>query len=119
MSIYEPRWYDLYFTGLPGDVEFYIDAALSAGGNVLELGCGTGRILLPIARSGIDVTGLDLNSDLLEILFKKLRSETEDVGSRVNIIEADFSEFSIGQCFDLIIIPYRSFQHLMTPTDQL
>ena len=68
MQAYNARFYDAYFTGLEGEVDFYIDEALDADGPVLELGCGTGRVLLPIARAGVEITGLDVSADLLGVL---------------------------------------------------
>src|SRR5688500_14923572 len=68
--------YDEEFTGLPGDVEFYSALALEAhgaGGQVLELGCGTGRVSIPIAREGISVVGLDRSAAMLDVARKKSR----------------------------------------------
>ncbi|MEO7366685.1 MAG: methyltransferase domain-containing protein, partial [Gemmatimonadaceae bacterium] len=48
------------------DVQFYIDEAVRSSGNVLEVGCGTGRVLLPTARSGISITGIDRSPAMLE-----------------------------------------------------
>ena len=55
--------YDYYSLGVEGDVQFYIEEAQKAGSSVLEIGCGTGRILLPVAQSGISIVGLDRASD--------------------------------------------------------
>ena len=72
MEAYHGRFYDLYFTGLEGDVEFYVEEALETGAPVLELGCGTGRILVPSALAGVHITGLDLSAELLKSARQKL-----------------------------------------------
>ena len=61
------------------DAAFYLDVAKSSGGPVLELGCGTGRVLLDIAREGVTVTGIDRSRPMLEILEKKLALEPAEV----------------------------------------
>ena len=50
-----------------GDVKFYVDFAVESGGPVLELGCGTGRILIPTARAGVNITGLEKSEEMLKI----------------------------------------------------
>ena len=67
------------------DVQFYVDEARSAAGRVLEVGCGTGRILLPIARAGLFVDGMDASPQMLEGCEAKLRAESEEVRSRVTL----------------------------------
>ena len=71
LRAYNSEIYDAYFTGIEGEVDFYVEEAMDCGGPVLELGCGTGRVLLPIARSGIEITGLDIDHDLLNLLRRK------------------------------------------------
>jgi len=118
MSAYNARFYDAYFTGLDGEAEFYVDEALDAGGPVLELGCGTGRILLPVARAGIEVMGVDISAGLLQVLRGKLAAGDPAVHRRVELLEADMSEMDLGRHFTAVFIPYRTFQHLLDPFDQ-
>jgi SAM-dependent methyltransferase len=101
------------------DVQFYIDEARDSGGSVLEIGCGTGRILLPIARSGHTITGLDASPQMLERCRSKLRSEPDAVRSRVTLHQGDARAFDLGRQFDLVIAPFRVVQHLTTIEDQL
>ena len=61
------------------DFEFYVDIAKANGGPVLELACGTGRILLPIAREGISIHGVDNSVPMLNVLQDKLQHEVKDV----------------------------------------
>ena len=101
------------------DVDFYVEEAKASGGPVLELGCGTGRILIPVARAGVEVTGLDLNAALLEQCRAKLKNEPEEVQARAQAVEGDMREFDLGREFALITTPFRAFQHLLTVEDQL
>lgn len=102
-----------------GDVEFYVDEALAAEGPVLELGCGTGRVLVPIARAGVPITGLDASSAMLDQCRSKLATEPAPVRSRVTLQVGDMRDFHLGGRFALVTIPFRPFQHLLTVEDQL
>jgi SAM-dependent methyltransferase len=101
------------------DVSFFVDAAREAGGAVLELGCGTGRVLIPTARAGIEIVGLDLSRHMLEVCRARLAAEPEPVRSRVTLVEADMRGFGLGREFTLATLPFRPFQHLLTVEDQL
>ncbi len=99
------------------DTPFYLALAMEAealGLAVIELGCGTGRVTLPIAREGIEVVGLDNAPAMLDIARRKASAE----GLDVSWIEADMRDFDLGRRFGLVIIPYRSFLHLLTDADQ-
>jgi len=102
------------------DIGFYVDEAKSAGpGRVLEVGCGTGRILLPIARAGGAVTGIDSSSQMLERCRTKLAAEPAAVRARVKLLQHDMRDFNLGATYPLIIAPFRVVQHLTTVDDQL
>lgn len=114
----DAAFYDYYSLGVEGDVQFYIEEARSAGSPVLEIGCGTGRILLPIAESGINIVGLDRAPAMLSLLRQKLAGCSAETQSRVQLVEGDMRHCSLGRRFQLITIPYRAFLHLVTPKDQ-
>jgi SAM-dependent methyltransferase len=101
------------------DVVFFVDAAREIGGPVLELGCGTGRVLIPTARQGLDITGLDLSPHMLAVCRERLAGEASQVRKRVQLVEGDMREFSLGRTFNLVTLPFRPFQHLTTVADQL
>jgi SAM-dependent methyltransferase len=101
------------------DIAFFVEAATKAGGPVLEVGCGTGRVLIPTARAGVEVVGLDASPDMLAVCRRRLRDEPADVQSRVTLVQADMRRFALGRTFALVTIPFRPFQHLLTPQDQL
>lgn len=102
-----------------GDVEFYVNIAKEVGGRVLEIGCGTGRILIPTAEAGIDITGLDASRAMLGVLESNLASQPKQVQDRVHLEQGDMRNFDLDEQFDLITIPFRPFQHLLTVEDQL
>jgi SAM-dependent methyltransferase len=93
------------------DLRFYRDYAQGTR-NVLELACGTGRVALPLARAGHRVTAVDLSQPMLDVFRQKLSREPVSVADRVTIRRADMATFSLGQYFDLIIVPFRGFQAL-------
>ncbi len=101
------------------DVAFFVAAAQEAGGPVLEVGCGTGRVLIPTARAGIPITGLDLSTQMLNVCRERLQQEPDDVQARVQLVQADMRDFELPQAFKLVTIPFRPFQHLTTVDDQL
>lgn len=100
------------------DVNFWVDAAKECGGPVLEVGCGTGRVLLPTARAGIEITGLDASPHMLAMCRERLAKEPKDVQSRVQLVQADMRNFNLTRTFALATIPFRPFQHLLTVPDQ-
>ena len=102
-----------------GDIAFYVQEASSAGGPLLELGCGTGRILLAAARAGADMTGVDLSQPMLDILREKLEREDEEVRRRIRVIQADMSGFCLARHFSLITVPFRPLSHLLSTEAQL
>jgi SAM-dependent methyltransferase len=101
------------------DVGFFVEAAKESGGPVLEVGCGTGRVLIPTARAGIQITGLDLSPHMLEVCRERLKAEPEEVRSRVRLVEGDMRQFELDRTFHLVTLPFRPFQHLTTVEDQL
>lgn len=101
------------------DVAFYVDEALAAGGNVLEVGCGTGRIVIPTARAGVAIDGLDESPDMLAQCAAKLERENATVRQRVTLHKSDARSFDLGKTFALVTAPFRVMQHQITIDDQL
>src|SRR5215467_10175690 len=119
-DVYGPRGAGLYdasssrLRASSGDAAFYLDLARRARGPVLELGCGTGRVLLPIAREGIECTGLDASRSMLA----RLRASRPPKSLR--LVFGRMQDFSIPKKrFALIYSAFRAFQHLLTVEDQL
>jgi SAM-dependent methyltransferase len=101
------------------DVAFFVEMARRSEGPVLELGCGTGRVLVPTAEAGIEIVGLDLSPSMLSVCREKLSREPKAVQSKVQLIQGDLRQFDLGREFSLVTIPFRPFQHLITVEDQL
>ncbi|MEN8150207.1 MAG: class I SAM-dependent methyltransferase [Planctomycetota bacterium] len=93
----------------------YAALARETGGRVLELGCGTGRLLLPLAREGLEVTGLDDAPDMLERCRAKLAGEDDEVRERVHLVKAGLTDFELEGDFGLIFIACNTANHLLTP----
>lgn len=110
-----PELYDLEYEGLVEDMGHYLRLAKGLE-RVMELGCGTGRLTLPIARSGAEVVGLDRAPAMLDRLRARVRAEPR---LRVSLIEGDFRDFSAPGLFDLIILPFNALHHLRIAEDFL
>src|SRR4029450_11223347 len=82
-------YYDVEHRAFTEDIELYLQFVESAGDPVLELGCGTGRILRQIARPGYSVTGVDSSPEMLAFAQNSLESMTPPAS--VRLIEGDFS----------------------------
>jgi SAM-dependent methyltransferase len=102
-----------------GDIEFFVDEALAANGPVLEVGSGTGRILIPTARAGVAITGLDGSRTMLDRCREKLAVEPAKVQKLVHLVESDMRAFELGTKYALATFPFRPFQHLLTVDDQI
>jgi len=101
------------------DVDFYVEEALTHGGNVLEVGCGTGRVLIPAARQGAEITGLDRSTRMLGQCKARLAGEAPEVQKSVTLVQADMRDFDLGRKFSIIMIPFRPLQHLVAVSEQI
>ena len=104
----EGRHYDLLNADVVADIPFYLEEARRAGGPVLELACGTGRLTIPIAQTGVEVVGLDQSASMLA----HLRTKARQAGVEVPLVEGDCREFELGRKFALIFMAFNSMQHL-------
>ena len=107
------RHYDLAYSNFTEDVEFWVGQARRYGGPILELACGTGRISIPMAREGFEVTGIDLAESMLE----QARRNSEEEGLDIEWAKADMWHFSLGKTFPLIICPSQSISRMLTIED--
>lgn len=111
------RLYDVF--PFDADVPFYTALAAAEGGRVLEVACGSGRIVVPLARACRRVVGLDASPHMLSLARAKLVAAGLDSPERVRLIEADMRAFALGETFDLAIIAVKSFAYLTERADQL
>jgi SAM-dependent methyltransferase len=107
--------YDLVLKDIPYGLDFYVALAREAKGPVLDIACGTGRILLPCLQSGVDIEGLDL----FEPMMKTLRAKAKALGLAPTLHQADMSSFELTRKFALIMIPFNAFIHNMTQHAQI
>lgn len=117
-ELHDAFFYDISSTWLEGEEDFYRNEALKAGSPVLELGCGTGRITLPIACAGVEIAGLDFSNDMLKIAREKASRLDNESRDRIRLVQGDMRSFNLNKKFRLIIIPFRAFLHLMTGEEQ-
>jgi SAM-dependent methyltransferase len=111
--------YDAIYAGRDDTGLWLTVAAAADRGPILELGCGTGRVLLPLARAGYDITGLDFSQAMLDRCRAKLDAESPEVRRRVGLVAADMTSFDLGRGFAAVIIPFAGFQQLRTVGQQL
>lgn len=100
------------------DIAFYLERAKALGGAVLDLGCGTGRVCVPLAESGSETWALDLSEEMLEQLRVKMARLSAPARGRLHVVHASMAGFDLGRKFELIIAPYRAFQALSERSEQ-
>jgi len=112
MSEYsEPALYDLENPHFEPDGPFFLGLAQRHPGSVLDLGCGTGRITIPLAQHGIPMTGLDLMEPMLA------HARTKSAGLPISWVQADARTFQLPDTFQLILDTGTTLQHLLEPAD--
>jgi SAM-dependent methyltransferase len=109
--------YDPWSRSVTEDVGFYVDQALAAGGPVVELAVGTGRIAIPIAEAGIPVIGVDSSPEMLAVA--SAAAESSGVGELVDLRLGDLRAPPVSEHVPLAICPFRSLLHMETETDKL
>lgn len=107
--------YDLVCQGMPYGLDFYVALASEAKGPVLDIACGTGRILLPCMQAGVDIEGLDLFAPML----KTLRTKADELSLSPTLYQCDMSDFSLPRRYALLMIPFNAFIHNMTQAAQI
>lgn len=111
--IYDAKIYDGMNTSLV-DLQFYKRwLPKNKDARILELCCGTGRLTLPIAKDGYDISGVDYTSSML----KQAKIKASELGLKINFIEADIRTLDLQEKYDLILIPFNSIHHLYVNKD--
>ena len=119
VSEFDPivRFYDLFYGERDDDLQMYRDFALAAGGPILELGCGTGRLSIPLALDGRPVTGLDVSAAMLKVAQAK--ADVAHLSGRITLIQGDMRGFDLPTRFALAFIPINTFMHCYDAGQQL
>jgi SAM-dependent methyltransferase len=100
------------------DIEFYLNLARQCGSPILELACGTGRLLVPLLEAGCEVCGIDISENMLALCQRKLVER--HLNERAQLFLAGMAGFDLP-CKDFVLafVALRSFMHLLTQADQL
>jgi SAM-dependent methyltransferase len=107
---------DLYdsFVRVETDVPFFVEEVKRAGGPVLELMCGTGRLSLPLLEAGADLTCVDVYGEMLDVLRQKIQQR----GLAATLVQADVARMTFSPEFALALLPFQSFNELTDEADQ-
>jgi RimJ/RimL family protein N-acetyltransferase/SAM-dependent methyltransferase len=120
--LYSDAWsaeaYDRGLDAWRDDVEVWLALAKETGGPVLELACGTGRALLPLAEAGYECVGVDLSPHMLAVAQRKREGMAAEVRARVTLTEGDMRGFELRRQFGLVFMTARTLQALLTREDQ-
>jgi SAM-dependent methyltransferase len=107
--------YDAILGNIDYGFDFYLGLARAATGPVLDVACGTGRILLPCFKAGVDVDGLDLFPGMIA----QLKSKASALGLHPNVFEGDMRSFRLKRRYALIMIPFNAFVHCLSTDEQI
>jgi SAM-dependent methyltransferase len=113
----DAAYYDYTYRRRRDDVRFYGELAARRGGPVLELGAGTGRVTLEIAKRGLDVVGIEGVPAMIARAREKLASVPASTRERVTIRRGDLRKVRLRKKFPLVISPFNVFMHLYTRQD--
>jgi SAM-dependent methyltransferase len=115
----DAQLYDFEYRRRRADVNHYrrLSAAVPKGQPILELGCGTGRITVAIARDGRSIVGLDRSAQMLARARHRLAAAGRKVAPRATFLRADMRAFAFGRRFGLVFCPFNTLQHLYTRHD--
>jgi SAM-dependent methyltransferase len=118
-SPYDPiaRLYDRWSAEVVEDISFYVDEALEAGGPVVELGVGTGRIAIPVAAAGVHVIGVDSSAEMLAVCASA--AADAGVSDRLNLRAGDLRRPPVEERTRLVTCPFRAYLHLRSDEERL
>ena len=101
------------------DVAFYKQWCEGISGHILELGAGTGRVSWALASAGFQITGLDLSQGMLDRAEAKRIKYDTSTQSRCKFVQGDMTSFQLENAYERVLIPFRSFNHLLQPEQQI
>jgi SAM-dependent methyltransferase len=111
------RLYDPWSVSVTEDVAFYVELAREAGGPVVELGVGTGRIAIPTAAAGVSVIGVDSSRAMLEVCAEA--AATADVADLLDLRVGDLADPPVTERVPLVTCPFRAYLHLHSDEERL
>jgi SAM-dependent methyltransferase len=110
------RLYDAF--PFAADLPLYLELAAAQGGRVLEVACGSGRVLVPLAQAGHQVTGVDASAHMLAVAREKLAAAGPAAEANARLVQGDMRSFQLDERFDLAVIAVKSFAYLTARADQ-
>lgn len=110
--------YDIEYRNIVEDISFYVEIFKDINSPILELGCGTGRLLFPLASNGHKVVGLDISKEMLNISQRKLKKLHPELKERVSFVNGDMCNFDLKETFGGTLIAFNTFMHLLTIEEQ-
>lgn len=113
------RYYDSEHQDKTDDLELYLELAADKNGSIFEVACGTGRVMLHLAKAGYDVHGIDIEPAMLERAQQKADMLPESVRSRLHFHLGDVLKFDTDQRYAMIILSYNALLHFHKQDDQL
>lgn len=111
--------YDVIYGNFKEDLPLYLEYAKQKGSPILEIACGTGRVLIPLAEAGYEVWGIDISPAMLAKTQGKILKLPENVRKKIRLVQADMRDFDLDMRFSLVLIPAWSFISLLTVEDQI
>jgi SAM-dependent methyltransferase len=115
----EARGFALEHAHYTRDIPFWRAAAARLGSPVLDLGCATGRVALPLARDAAEVWALDRAPAMLAEMERLLQDEPPEVRARVRTVRGELAGFTLDRAFRLVLIAMNTLQALTEPADRL
>ncbi len=110
------RFYDVIYKEIREgtDTEFYLNKILGCKGRILEVGTGTGRFFIEALEKGADIYGIDVSKSMIDVLRSKIPEKHHN-----RVFVKDIRDMNLGMKFDLIVAPFRVFQHIADTDDQI
>ena len=110
------KFYDAYVGDYNLDLPLYSALASKTQSPILEIGCGTGRVLLPLLQAGHVVTGVDISEEMLRLAQDKLQKNHQ--GGRCKLVNHNFVDQALPQVYGLALVTFYTFNYLLSPEDQ-
>ena len=110
------KYYDLF--GEKPDIQYYKELGIKYSA-ALEIGVGTARVAVELAKAGVAVWGIDNSEEMLAVARKKVLQQPADVQKRITLVHADMTDFNLSKTFSFIYVPSSGLNHCITTEDQL